>query len=178
MSDAARSIIDRSRPGPGSRGLAVTRRGQSVLYAVLLMPTLFLVLALAIDIAALQLDKLRLRYALDLAMVTAATAVDRNTYSQTGRLRLDPNVATTIARDYLLQNLSGLPDTPNPERIVAAADIAVVNQVPARDPYSGMLLDRPAICARIRVTHRFDLLGWVGMHAVNLAITSTAEIRT
>lgn len=155
-----------------------TRRGQSVLYAVLLMPTLFLVLALAIDIAGLQLDKLRLRYALDLATVTAATAVDRNTYTQTGQLRLDPNAATTITREYLLQNLTGLPDMPNPEQIVAAADIAVVNQVPARDPYSGMLLDRPAISARIRVPHRFNLLGWVGMHAVNLSISATSEIRT
>ena len=34
-------------------------RGQSVLYAVLLMPTLILVFALAVDIASLQMQQLR-----------------------------------------------------------------------------------------------------------------------
>lgn len=159
-------------------GRAVKRRGQSVLYAVLLMPTLFLVFALAIDIAGLQLDRLRLGYALDLATVTAATAVDRSGYTQTGQLRLDPTAATAITREYLIRNLRGLPDTPRPERIVSAAEIAIVNQVPARDPYSGMLLDRPAICARIRVPHYFNLLGWVGISATTISLTATAEIRT
>lgn len=158
--------------------LPLGRRGQSVLYAVLLMPTVFLVFALAIDIAGLQLDKLRMRYALDMATVTAATAVDRNTYIQTGRLRLDPNTATPVTREYLLRNLSGLPNTSTSEQIAADADITVVNQVPAHDPYTGMLLDRPAICARIKVRHHFDLLGWVGMNAIDFSVTSTAEIRT
>jgi len=43
----------------------IRSRGQSVLYAVLLMPTLILVFALAVDIASLQMQKLRLRYAVD-----------------------------------------------------------------------------------------------------------------
>lgn len=168
--------------GLGRRGPRSTqplrRRGQSVLYAILLIPTLFLIFGLAIDIADLQLDKLRLRYALDLATVTAATAVDTSGYSRTGELRLQRAAAVATAREYLLRNLRGLPDTAAPEQIAAAADITVVNQVPTRDPYSGALLDRPAISARIRVPHRFSLLGWVGMTAVTVTITSTAEIRT
>lgn len=142
------------------------------------MPTLFLVFALAIDLAGLQLDALRLRYALDLAAVTAATAVDRDTYSRTGELRLDQNAAAATAREYLLRNLRGLPDMAAPEQIVAGADITVINQVPGQDPYSGARLDRPAICARIHVPHRFSLLTWVGMTSVRVTVTSTAEIRT
>ena len=142
------------------------------------MPTLFLVFALAIDLASLQLDTLKLRYALDLATVTAATVVDRDVYSRTGQLRLDRIAAATTAREYLLRNLRGLSETAAPEQAVSEADITVINQVPGRDPYSGDLLDRPAICARIRVPHRFSLLAWVGISAVTMTVTSTAEIRT
>ncbi|TMF87791.1 MAG: hypothetical protein E6I07_07005, partial [Chloroflexi bacterium] len=73
------------------------------------MPTLMLVFALAVDIATLQMEKLRLRYAVDLAAVTAASAVDIEYYSRTGRLQLDPDAATATAREYLLRNLDGLP---------------------------------------------------------------------
>jgi len=156
----------------------LSRRGQSVLYAVLLMPILILVFALAVDIGSLQLQKLRLRYAVDLATVTAATDVDPGVYSRTGRLQLDADAATATARQYLLRNLTGLADAPNPAAIAAAADITVVNRVPALDPYTGMRLDRPAVCARIRVPHRFDLLGWIGLRTVDLTVAANAEIRT
>jgi Putative Flp pilus-assembly TadE/G-like len=154
------------------------RRGQSTLYAVLLMPTLFLIVALAVEVATLELERLRLNYALDLATVTAANAVDPVSYSQTGQLRLNPVAATALTREYLLRNLSGMTDTPHPEEIAAAADITVVNQVPSRDPYRGLLLDRPAVCARIHVLHHFLLLGWIGMNAVELTLSADAEIRT
>ena len=153
-------------------------RGQSVLYAVLLMPTLMLVFALAVDIATLQMQKLRLRYAVDLATVTAAMAVDSEYYSRTGRLQLDPTTATATTREYLLRNLDGLPDISSPAAIASEADVTVINRVPARDPYTGMALDRPAICARIHVPHRFSVLGWIGLRAVELTIAANAEIRT
>ena len=41
----------------------IRSRGQSALYAIVLMPTLILILALAVDMAGLQMQKLRLRYA-------------------------------------------------------------------------------------------------------------------
>ncbi|TMB68481.1 MAG: hypothetical protein E6J51_05905 [Chloroflexi bacterium] len=156
----------------------IRSRGQSVLYAVLLMPTLILVFALAVDIASLQMQKLRLRYAVDLATVTAATAVDERYYSQTGRLQLDPALATSTTRDFLMRNLTGMPGIPEPAQVAAAADITVVNQIPAADPYTRVLLDRPAVCARIRVPYRFFLLGWIGLRVVDLTVAANAEIRT
>lgn len=153
-------------------------RGQSVLYAVLLMPTLILVFALAVDIAGLQMQQLRLRYAVDLATVTAATAVDERYYTQTGRLRLDPVLATSTTRDFLMRNLTGMPGIPEPGQVAAAADITVVNQTPAADPYTRALLDRPAVCARIRVPYRFFLLGWIGLRVIDVTVAANAEIRT
>jgi len=156
----------------------IRSRGQSVLYAVLLMPTLILIFALAVDMAALQMDKLRLRYAVDLATVGAATQVDAPFYSRTGRLQLDPVAATTTAREYLVRNLAGMPDIASPAGIAGAADISVVNNTPSIDPFTGGRLDRPAICARIRAPHRFMLLSWVGINEVQLTIAADAEIRT
>jgi Flp pilus assembly protein TadG len=156
----------------------IRSRGQSALYAVLLMPTLILILALAVDMAGLQMQKLRLRYAVDLATVTAATLVDAPDYSRTGRLQLDAAAATATAREYLVRNLAGMRDVASPLAIASAADITVVNRTPAIDPYTGGHLDRPAICARIRVPYRFMLLGWVGFNEVELVVAADAEIRT
>jgi hypothetical protein len=156
----------------------IRSRGQSALYAVLLMPTLILILALAVDMAGLQMQKLRLRYAVDLATVTAATQVDAPHYSQTGRLQLDPAAATATAREYLVRNLAGMRDVAGPVAIAAAADITVVNRTPAIDPYTGGHLDRPAICARIRVPYRFMLLGWVGFNEIEVVVAADAEVRT
>lgn len=156
----------------------IRSRGQSVLYAVLLMPTLILVFALAVDIASLQMQQLRLRYAVDLATVTAATAVDEGYYTQTGRLRLDPALATSTTRDFLLRNLTGMPGIPEPAQVAAAADITIVNQTPGVDPYTRALLDRPAVCARIRVPYRFFLLGWIGLRVVDVTVAANAEMRT
>jgi hypothetical protein len=153
-------------------------RGQSVLYAILLMPTLILVFALAVDMTSLQMQTLRLRYAIDLATVTAATAVDQRYYSQTGRLRLDPALATSATREFLIRNLAGMPGVARPAEVAAAADITIVNQTPAADPYTRARLDRPAVCARIRVPYRFLLLGWIGLHVVDVTVAASAEIRT
>lgn len=155
----------------------IRSRGQSVLYAVLLMPTLIFIFALAVDMASLQMEKLRLQYAVDLATVTGATAVDGPSYSRTGRLQLDPVSAEAITREYLVRNLTGLPDISAPAAIADAADIRVVNQTPAIDPYTGGHLDRPAVCARIRAPYRFMLLGWIGLNGVELTIAADAEIR-
>lgn len=142
------------------------------------MPTLILVFALAVDVASLQMQKLRLRYAVDLATVTAATSIDERYYSQTGRLRLDPVLATSTTREFLMRNLTGMPGISEPARVSATADITVVNQTPATDPYTHGYLDRPAVCARIRVPHRFFLLGWIGLRVVDVTVAANAEIRT
>jgi hypothetical protein len=142
------------------------------------MPTLILILALAVDMAGLQMQKLRLRYAVDLATVTAATRVDAPFYTRTSQLQLDPVAATATAREYLVRNLAGMPNVAAPLAIAAAADIRIVNRTPAIDPFTGGHLDRPAICARIRVPYRFMVLGWIGVREVELVIAADAEIRT
>lgn len=156
----------------------IRSRGQSVLYAVLLMPTLMLIFALAVDMAGMQMQKLRLRYAVDLATVAAANAVDGTFYRQTGRLRIDPATAVDTAREYLSRNLQGVPDVGDAAAVASAADVTVVNRTPAPDPYTGTRLDRPAVCTRIRVPYRFSLLGWIGISQVTLSVAADAEIRT
>lgn len=156
----------------------IRSRGQSVLYAVLLMPTLILIFALAVDMAGLQMQTLRLRYAVDLATVAAANVVDGTFYTQTGRLRIDPMGATATAREYLLRNLSGVPDVGDVTAVASAADVVVLNRTPAQDPYSGARVDHPAVSMRIRVPYRFNLLGWIGIRQVTLTVTASAEIRT
>ena len=156
----------------------IRSRGQSVLYAVLLMPTLMLIFALAVDMAGMQMQTLRLRYAVDLATVAAANVVDGTFYTQTGRLRIDPIGAAATTRAYLVRNLSGVPDVGDVSAVASAADVAVLNRTPTVDPYSGARLDHPAVCARIRVPYRFGLLGWIGIRQVTLTLTASAEIRT
>lgn len=153
------------------------REGQSVLYAVLLMPMLFLVLALAIDIGTLQLERLRLHYAVDVAAVTAASSVDSAVYRRSGQLQLDDPAATASVREYLSRNLALLPDTPDPETIASDARIAIVNQVPARDPFTGMPLERPSVCVQITVSHQFAILGWIGLRSSRLTVDGEAELR-
>jgi len=153
-----------------------------MLYAVLLLPTLMLIFGMAIDIGMLQMQQLRLRWAVDMATVDAATVVDAATYTRTGRIQLDPALAPAIARQYLYLNLARLGSAvggdSGADAIARNADITVVNQVPARDPFSGVWLDRPAICARIRAPYRMSLLPWLaGLAANQLTISSSAEVK-
>ena len=158
------------------------RRGQSMLYAVLLLPTLMLIFALAVDIGMLQMQQLRLRWAVDMATVDAATAVDAAAYAQTGRLQIDPALAPSVARQYLYLNLSRLGTSVGGDdgafMIARDAEISVINQVPGIDPYSGVALDRPAICARIHVPYRMSFLPWLGRFGLDqLTVTSDAEVK-
>jgi hypothetical protein len=150
-------------------------RGQSVLYIVLLLPTLLLVLALSLEIALLQVAGIRLRSALDLASVGGAAVVDADYYRQTGRLRLDSRRAALAAREILARNLSDAAAGPD---AASSAEITVVNQVPARDPYSGAAIDRPAVCIRARLLVNAGLLRLVGVPAwITLTRSAEAELR-
>jgi Flp pilus assembly protein TadG len=153
-------------------------RGQSLLYAVLLLPTLMLIFALAVEVSALQMERLQLRYAVDLAAIAAATSVDTGSYMRSGRLLLDPGLATSTAHEYLGRNLARIASLSSPADIAERADVVVVNQVPAPDPFNTQRLDRPSVAIRIRVVHRFNLVGWIGIHGVDVTVASTAQIRT
>ena len=152
------------------------RRGQSVLYVLVLMPSLLLVLAWSVEIALLQLASVRLRSAVDLASVGGASVVDAAYYGQTGRLRLDVRPAVAAAREILARNLLAV----DPERRTAdSADITVLNEVPARDPYSGVLVDRPAVCIRARLPVPAGLLRLIGTPRwVTITATADAELRS
>jgi len=153
-------------------------RGQSILYVVLLMPTLILVFSLTVEVAQLQMQRLRLSYAADLATVSGATSVDAAYYSQTGRLRLDHDAALAVTRTYLDRNLVAALGSNQAALVAAAADITVINDTPRSDPYTGGRLGRPSICARIHVPYRFSLLGFVGsVGGGHLTLSAHAEIR-
>jgi hypothetical protein len=132
-----------------------------------------LVFALAVEMSILEMERIQLRYAVDLAAIAAATSVDNAAYTRSGRLQLDPAVAASTAHDYLGRNLVRLANLSRP-----AADVIVINQVPARDPFSGQRLERPSVATRIHVVHRFNLVAWIGIKSVELTIASTAQIRT
>lgn len=155
--------------------------GQSTLYAILLMPVLLMVLSLVADVGSLQVDKVRLRWAQDLALVDAVTEFDRAHYLATGQIKLDP-AAADVYRTYLALNLEPLRgvlgDGATPQSIAEGAEVAVVNTVPGTDPFTGRPLDRPAICARLKAPIRTSLLRLAGLNSVqSLTVTGNAEIK-
>lgn len=159
----------------------MTQRGQSVLYAILLMPILLMVLSLVADVGSLQVESVRLRWANDIALVDAVTEVDSVHYAATGEVQVDPG-AEAVYRRYLVLNLEPMRGLMaggvTPESVAASADIAVVNGVPAINPYNGDRLGRPAVCARVRVPIQTGLLSLAGLKSTQtVTATGDAEVR-
>jgi uncharacterized membrane protein len=160
----------------------LSQHGQSTLYAILLMPMLLMVLSLVADVGSLQVERVRFRWASDMALVDAVTEVDPALYARTGEIRLDPG-ADAVYRSYLVANLDSaravMADGATPESVAAAAEVAVVNTVPANNPFNGHRLDRPAVCARFRVPLKTGLLSLAGLRSSQtLTIAGDAEIRS
>jgi hypothetical protein len=160
----------------------LSQRGQSTLYAILLMPMLLMVVSLIADVGSLQVEAVRLRWADDMALVDAVTEVDAAHYAATGEVRLDPE-AQRVYRSYLVPNLAPLrgvmANGATPESVADIAEVAVINGVPATNPFNGHRLDRPAVCARMRVPIRTGLLSLAGLgSAQTLTVTGDAEVRT
>lgn len=159
----------------------MSQRAQSTLYVILLMPVLLMVVSLVADVGSLQVETVRLRWADDMALVDAVTEVDANHYAATGELVLDP-ASQAVYRAYLVPNLVPLRGQmgggATPESVARDAELAVINSVPASNPFNGHRLDRPAVCARIRVPIRTGLLSLAGLSATQtLTVTGDAEIR-
>ena len=158
------------------------RAGQSILYTVLLLPTLLLVMSLAVEVGSVQMQRLRVGWALDMATVNAAAVVDVPYYAETGMLRLDAAQAEAVGRQFLYRNLQKLGPSVGGEAgaasIAATARFAVVNQMPDRDPFTGRRLDRPSICLQVAVTQGSGLMRWFGMpQEIHLTLHSIAEVR-
>jgi hypothetical protein len=154
-------------------------RGQSVLYAVLLMPLLLLVLSLVADVGALQVERVRLRWALDTALVDAVGEVDPGAFAASGRLSLSPD-AIPVFRRYLAANLEPMRRLlagATPESVAASAEVAI-SDGPGANPFDGHRLDRPAISARVRIPVRASLLALAGLDGIQtLTASGDAEIR-
>jgi Flp pilus assembly protein TadG len=153
-------------------------RGQAVLYVVVLSPVLLLCLTLAVELGALQLEKQRLRSAVDEATTVAASRDAAGNAS----LTLDSARTADLVRESLADNLAPLEshlDGVTATQLAMTADIAVVIQVPAADPFdSARTLERPTIEARVRAPVRAGLLGLAGLPStVTFTITSSADLR-
>ncbi|MDQ6709522.1 MAG: pilus assembly protein TadG-related protein [Candidatus Dormibacteraeota bacterium] len=154
------------------------RRGQSILYAILLMPTLLLVFSLTVDMGQLQMQRVRLRYAVETATLSGASSVDMTHYTQTGRLRLDRTTALETTHTYLDRNLGRALGVSEATIAAQGADIRVINEIPGVNPFTGKRLNRPSVCARIDVPYRLSLIGFVGRVGTGrLNVTTCAEIR-
>ncbi|MGB2939698.1 MAG: hypothetical protein WBD38_05300 [Candidatus Dormiibacterota bacterium] len=157
------------------------QRGQSTLYTILLMPTLLMAMSLVADVGSLQVHRVQLSWANDMALVDAVTEVDPAFYAATGRLRLDA-AAIGVYRQFLALNLEPMRNQiagTTPSSVAEGAEVAIVNSTPAANPFSGHLLDRPAICARIRVPFRTSLVALAGFNPVQtLTISGDAEIKS
>jgi hypothetical protein len=142
------------------------------------MPTLLLVLSLTVEMAQLQMQRLRLGYAVGLAAVGGASSVDKSYYARTGRLRVDGELAPAITRNYLERNLVESLGAEQAGAVADEAEIAIVNDAGGTDPFTGMRLDRPSVCVRIGVPYRLSLLGFVGALATGrMSLASNAQIR-
>ncbi len=154
------------------------QRGSAVLAAVLLGPVLLLALLLAVQAGALQLERQRVRSAVDEAAVTAASgaagagaaaAVDR------GRAAALLREALAAALRPLAAELGGA----GAGDVAATAEVAVIEEVPAADPFTpGAVVLRPSIEARVRVPLSTGLLRIAAVPAtLTVTVVSGADLR-
>lgn len=154
--------------------------GQAMLVTILMVPTLLLVLVLVVQLALIVAERQRLQAALDLAALAGTAMVDGTRYGHSGQMQLDPLRATQEARAILERNLGfgNSPDVAPAVQVAAAAEIWVVNDVPARDPFSGLVLDTPAIAIRVREPFHAGLLNLAGVTPrLVLTVSTDAELR-
>jgi len=151
--------------------------GSAVLYAVVLSPILLLSLALAGEVGALQLEKQRLRSAVDQAAVVAV--------GSTGQARpgaiLDPLQAASRMRAALAENLRPLQGDivgQSADDVARLAEVAVVSEVPAQDPFDhATVLRRPTIEVRVHVPVRTGLFQLAGIPSfVSLTVIAGADL--
>jgi hypothetical protein len=149
---------------------------------VLLLPTLLVVLVLVVQLGLIAAERQRVQAALDMAALAGTLMVDGSAYSRTGRLQLDGSRATQSVRANLARNLSlDMPgaDERSAPALAASAEVQILNAVPARDPFTGLLLDRPAVAVRLKLPYRADLLRLAGLSPeITLSVASDAELRS
>jgi Flp pilus assembly protein TadG len=153
-------------------------RGSSVLYVVVLSPILLLSMALATEVGGLQMQKERVRGALDQSTVVAAAAAAR----AGGTVSLERARAVAVLRDVLAANLAPLESAfagVGAAAIARDADVAVVTDVPAPDPFdSAAVVRHPSIEVRVRIPLRTGLFVAAGLPPTEtVTLTSSAALR-
>jgi Flp pilus assembly protein TadG len=161
------------------RADAGSQRGSGVLYAVVLSPILLLSLALAVQLGALQMERQRVRSAVDEAAVVAATRATAMTQS---RVSLDPATAKTLMRTALADNLRSFEGEfagVTADQVARDARIEYVVDVPHADPLlPGHTVSRPTLEAEVRIPMSSGLLGLAGVPpTVTLTIITSADLR-
>jgi hypothetical protein len=154
------------------------QRGSSVLYAIILSPTLMLMLGLVINVGALQLEKDRILSAAQVALVSAIDLASSGGATE----QIDQNALQQQIRTGLAANLSplqGIIVGSNPANLAAGADVVVVTTVPAIDPWNANnLLVRPTAEIHLAVPVKTGLLALAGLpNVANLSITASADLR-
>ena len=154
------------------------QRGSSVLYVVVLSPVLLLSMALATEVGGLQMQKERIRAALDQSTVVAAAAAAR----ASGGVSIDRARAVAVMREVLAQNLAPLAtafDGSSATSIAGDADVAVITDVPSPDPFDSTAVVRhPSIEVRVRVPLRTGLFAAAGLPPTEtVTLLSSAALR-
>jgi len=154
------------------------QRGSSVLYVIVLSPVLLLGVALATEAGALQMQKQRLQSAVDVSAVVAAASAAR----AGGRARIDVARAEGVSREVLAGNLAplaGVLSGTGPLAVARDADVAVITDVPAPDPFvSGAVVTRPTLELRVRIPVRTGLFAAAGLPpVVTLTLVASAGLR-
>ncbi len=116
-------------------------RGQVAVYAVLLFPTLMLVLVFVLAVSSVEMLRSRLRAQLDMAALTATQAIDLGALAAGGHPALVPDKAESLARQYIAANVASLGDQllVTPEAVAGGAQVAVTNRAGA-DPITGQAI--------------------------------------
>ena len=154
------------------------QRGSSVLYVVVLSPVLLLSLALATEVGGLQMQKERIRSALDQSVVVVAAAASR----AGGSVSLERARAVGVMREVLAENLAPLAAAfadVSAAAVARNADVTVLTDVPAPDPFdSTQVVRHPSIAVRIRVPLHTGLFAAAGLPSVEtVTLASTAALR-
>ena len=153
-------------------------RGSAVLYAVVLSPVLLVGLALAVQVGALQLERQRVRSAVDeAALIAAATAATAGATASVDHPRAAALLRSALAG--ALRPLEGEMAGAGADAVAAGAEVVVIEEVPAPDPFApGTVVLRPSIEARVRVPLRTGLLRIAAVPpTLTVTVVSGADLR-
>ncbi len=153
------------------------QRGSSVLYVIVLSPIIFLSLALALEAGALQMQKERIRSAVGMATINAAS-VGATVQNGPGFSQAATENAARLSLEDNLEPLREQFVGETPASLAAAADVFVVTDVPSNDPLGSGVVERPTVEIRLHVPVRSGLLSAAGLPpTLTLTVSASADLR-